>query len=321
MKIARALLIASLAVPALHAAAVTEIRDLDLHVSAAPGGRRADFPSHRVWVGDHATVNALLFHDATLDGRGTRLATTFTTTAPTTAVTGWAPQTALLTGPFTHEMTAGAATFTTAGHYRLTMHFTAQGVNVTNTFDIDVVDTSVVAVRPPVTAACIRPEISWTAPAANGWICVDQTTRLAVSTTLRGCDPYTITFSKRNADGTWTSLGTHSGAPWTASTIFHEQGPVHLKAEIHDRNGASAEALLDATVGPCIGKSVENLNHLIKQLPPVDKCPACSKLFSRFAEIQKQFGNASPEVKLLPAAAKQIEQLEADVKLQLGKQK
>ena len=318
MKIARTLLLLALAVPTLQAAAVVEIRDIDLHVPSAPGGRRAEFPSHRVWVGDRASVNALLFHDGTLDGRGTRLTTSFTTTAPTTGLTLQAPQTALLTGPFTHEMTAGAATFTTAGHYRLTVRFQAQGVDVQNSFDIEVLAGNV-AVVAPVSAACLSPQIQWTAPAPNGWICVNETTRLAASATLHGCEPHTVTFTRRNADGTWTTLGSDSAAPWTVSTIFHEQGPVHLKVAIRDRNGASAEALLDATVGMCVGKRIEDLSRFIKQLPPVDKCPACGALLKRFDAAQKQF--ASPESKLLPADVKLLDQLEADVKAQLPKQK
>ncbi len=318
MKIARTLLMLSLSVTALQAAAVVEIRDLALHVPGAPGGSRTAFPSHTVWVGDRASVNALVYHDGALDGRVARLTTSFTTTAPTAALTEQTPQTALLTGPYTHQLTAGAATFTTAGRYRLTVRFRAQGVDVQNTFDIDVV-AGTTAVVAPVSAACLRPEIRFTAPAANGWICVNETTRLAVSATLHGCDPHTLTFSRRNADGTWAVLGSRTAAPWSISTVFHQEGPVHLKAVIHDRNGASAESEIDATVGACLGKRFVELDRLLKQLPPVEKCPACGALVKRFDAARKQF--ATSESKLLPADVKLLEQLEADMKSQLANKK
>jgi hypothetical protein len=299
--------------PAGARALTIQVRDVDLLVSGAPGNRRADYPSHRVFVGDYAAVNALVFHDGTLRNP----LTTFTTTAPVTGLTEHARQSGgLFTGPFTHPLPAGYATFTAAGHYRVAIHVSHEGGSETAdaSFDIEVVSNEVRAVN-DLRPACLAPQVHFVNPGSDGWICLNQRTPLTVSPTLRGCDPYTLTVSKQNADGTWTSLGTHSGPPWSITATFNTPGAVHLKAELRDRNGGTGEVVVNATVGMCIdARRFQVLEKQIRQLPPPDKCPACGKLADRFEAIRKQLGGQQGQLKLHPAVLKELESLESDVK-------
>jgi hypothetical protein len=219
----------------------------------------------------------------------------------------------LYTGTTTHIFPAGYATFTTAGHYKVDIHVSHEGgpETATGSFEIDVVATEAVAVVP---SACLVPALHFTIPGPNGWICLNKSTHLTVSPTLHGCEPYVLTVSKENADGTWTALGTHTGAPWSVAATFSAPGPVHLKAELRDRNGGRGEAFVNATVGTCVDPSrFVVLGKAIGQLPPPDKCPPCGKLNDRFQALQKQVGEGS-ELKLSPAQLKELESLESEVK-------
>ncbi len=318
MRISRLLGCAFLTAAGLSAggarAMTVQIRDIDLMVSGAPGNRRAEYPAHRVFVGDHAGVTALVFHDGTLRSP----LATFSTTAPIAAHTGHAAG-GLYTGPATHPIPAGYATFTTAGRYRLSVHVSHAGGGETAdaSFDIEVVSNEATAVNP---SACLVPRIHFLNPGAGGWICLNQRTPLTVSASLQGCDPYTLTISRQNSDGTWVSLGSHTGPPWSITATFTTPGPVHLKADLRDRTGGRGEALVDATVGACLdpGRFLV-LEKEIRLLPPPDKCPACGKLADRFEALKKQFDGNGP-IKLLPAVQKELESLESDVKT-VGKRK
>ena len=239
-----------LLVAPLAAEAALRITDVDLIVPAVPGEqRRAQFPSHKVFVGDHASVDLLLFHDGSVQG----WSTSWSTTAPTTGLTQHAPQTGLLTGPFTHTLPAGGATFTTAGHYRLSVSLHSQAGDANASFDIEVVELQ--AVVAPLQVACLAPAVRWVTPAANGQICLGQNTTLTVSPTFHGCEPHTAQVLVEEKGGKWAVLGTKTAAPWSFTHKFTVAGPVHLKAVVKDKNGATGEAEVTATVSQCLDAS------------------------------------------------------------------
>ena len=132
---AAALLAAASLAPAAAGALTIRITDVDLAVASAPDRHRAEFPSHRVLVGDHASVNALVFHDGTL----TNPLATFTTTAPTSDLAAHDRESGTLRGPNSHQLTAGEATFTKEGRFTLSIHVANQGGETADaTFDIEV---------------------------------------------------------------------------------------------------------------------------------------------------------------------------------------
>jgi len=314
------LLVAAIAVPTGARALTIQVSGLDLVVSGAPGLRRADFPSHRVFVGDRAEVVALVQHDGAL--RDTLA--TFTTTAPVSGVTAHGPNRGLLTGTGAHPVPAGWAIFTTTGHYRLDIHVSHAGGNETAdaAFDIDVVSNLATVVIPPAqVAVCLTPQLQWLNPRPEGWICVNERVNLVVNPTLYGCTPYTLTIASEATDGTSRPLGTRTASPWSVATTFATEGPVKLKAVIRDRNGASADAVVLATVGRCIDRGrFERLSQKIHALPAPDACPACAKVLQRFTSLEKQFGSDVGGIRRIPATLKELDSLEAEVKnLRSGK--
>ncbi len=237
-----------LALP-LAAQAALRITDVDLVVPAVPGAqRRAPFPSHKVFVGDHASVDILLYHDGSVQG----WSTTWSTTAPTTGLTQHAPQTGLLTGPFTHTLPVGGATFTSPGRYKLDVSLHSSAGDANASFDIEVVQLQ--AVVPPLQAACLAPSVHWVNPPANGQICLNQNTTLTASPTFHGCAPNTMEFLVPGK-GSWVVIGTRSSAPWSITHKFTVAGPQRLKVLVKDKNGATGEAEITANVSQCLDAS------------------------------------------------------------------
>jgi hypothetical protein len=247
-----ALVVAFLTLP-LAAQATMRITDVDLSVPAAPGGRRAPDPSHKVFVGDLASINVFLWHDGNVQG----WSTSWSTTAPVTGLTQHAPQTGLLTAnssPFTHRLPVGAATFTTPGRYKIDVSVHSQSGDASASFDIEVDE--IRAVVAPVSVACLAPAVRWESPFANGAICQDKETTLRAAPTFHGCEPHTMEFLvPGKLAGTWAVIGTRTAAPWSITHTFTANGPVHLKVLVKDKNGATAESEITATVGPCLDAS------------------------------------------------------------------
>jgi hypothetical protein len=247
----RALVFTALAAPAVSRAAV-EIRNVDLGVQAlVPGeGRRAPWPSHKVFVGDRAGITGLVYHDGSVQG----FSTSFTTTAPVTNVYQHPAQGGLLTGPFEHQIPFGSATFTTPGRYKLDLHFRGGGADATASFDIEVVQFQAVQ-APAQVSVCLAPAVRWVNPAANGALCLNKPSTLTVSPTFHGCNPYTVEILEEGSGGKWAVLATKTAAPWSVSHTFTAQGPVHLKAIVRDRNGGTGESEITANVGECLDAS------------------------------------------------------------------
>jgi hypothetical protein len=245
----RALLLTLLAAP-VAAQATLRITDIDLHVGEVPNGRRAAYPSHKVFVGDKASIDALLFHDGNVQG----WSTSFTTTAPVTGVAQHAPQSGLLKGPDTHLVGVGFATFTAAGRYKLDVTIRSGAGDVTGSFDIDVVELQ--AVVAPVSVACLAPAVQWASPAVNGQICLNQPATLRVNPTFHGCAPNTVDiYVEAKGGAAWALLGSRTAAPWSVTHTFADAGPVRLKVVARDKNGAKAEAVITATVSQCLDAS------------------------------------------------------------------
>jgi hypothetical protein len=247
-----ALFLAVLAAP-LAAHAAMRITDVDLSVPAAPGGRRAPDPSHKVFVGDQASINVFLWHDGNVQG----WSTSWSTTAPVTGLTQHVPQTGLLTAspsPYTHRIPVGAATFTSPGRYKLDVSVHSQSGDASASFDIEVDE--IRAVVAPVSVACLAPAVRWESPFANGAICQDKETTLRAVPTFHGCEPHTMEFLvPGKLAGTWAVIGTRTAAPWSVTHTFTAAGPVHLKVVVKDKNGAKAESEITANVGPCLDAS------------------------------------------------------------------
>lgn len=248
----RALLLALLATP-VAAQAALRITDIDLHVGEAQNGRRAPDPSHKVLVGDQASINVLLWHDGNVQG----WSTSWSTTAPVTGLTQHAPQAGLLTAnpsPYTHRLPVGAATFTSPGRYKVDVSVHSQSGDSSASFDIEVDE--IRAVVAPVSVACLAPAVRWVSPLANGAICQDKESTLTASPTFHGCEPHTMEFLvPGKLAGTWAVIGTRTAAPWSITHKFTAAGPIHLKVVVKDKNGAKAESEITATVGPCLDAS------------------------------------------------------------------
>jgi hypothetical protein len=259
--LARTLLFAALAAPAV--ARAVEIRDVDLAVPADREGRRATFPSHRVFVGDAVSIHGLVFADRTL----CCFSLSFTTTAPVRDVRPYSNHLEI-SGRVAGEYPFGGVTFTTPGRYKLDLHLgglpkratmdswidSAAGVDATASFDIEVVEFQ--AVVAPVSVACLTPAVQWESPFANGAICQGKETTLRALPTFHGCEPHTMEFLEPGKlAGTWAVIGTRSAAPWSITHTFTAAGPVRLKVVVKDKNGAKAEAEITANVGPCLDAS------------------------------------------------------------------
>jgi len=312
------LLFAALTAPAGARALTIQVSGIDLLVSGAPGGRRADAPSRKVFVGDRAEVVALVGHDGTL--RNALVA--FTTTAPVTGLTPHVRLSSLLTGSGAHRLSAGWATFTTAGRYRVGIHVSHEGGAETAdaSFDIEVAAGQITAVIPPaLVTTCLSPQVAWASPRPEGWVCLNEPVNLVVSPTLRACSPYTLTVTADGADGTSRVIGTRTASPWSLPATFGVEGYIKLKATITDRNGASAQALELVNVGRCVDRArFEHVAKLVRSLPKPDVCPVCGKLVQRLAALEKQYGTESGGLRALPSVLKELDALAAEAKAQQG---
>lgn len=248
----RALLLTLLAAP-VAAQATLRITDIDLQVGEAQNGRRAPDPSHKVLVGDQASINVLLWHDGNVQG----WSTSWSTTAPVTGLTQHAPQAGLLTAnpsPYTHRLPVGAATFTSPGRYKIDVSVHSQSGDASASFDIEVDE--IRAVVAPVSVACLAPAVQWASPAVNGQICLNQPATLRVNPTFHGCAPNTVDiYVEAKGGAAWALLGSRTAAPWSVTHTFADAGPVRLKVVARDKNGAKAEAVITATVSQCLDAS------------------------------------------------------------------